>query len=122
MDNEARTLSGLNILAGIWLIIAPFVLNYASSGNKWQEVVFGAIIAILGVIRLAASNVAWPSWINLLAGIWIIIAPWAISNTTTAARWNEVIIGIMVAVLAWGSGAITVKSHHHGGQQPQAHV
>ncbi len=119
MDDSTRTLSGINVLAGFWLIIAPFVLNYASSGNKWQEVMCGAIIAILGIIRLAAPNVAWPSWINLLIGIWIIIATWAISGTTTAARWNEVIVGVVVAVLAWASGAITVNTHHH---EPHAHV
>lgn len=119
MENEARTLSGINVLAGIWLIVAPFVLNYASSGNKWQEVIFGAIIAILGLVRMAAPSVAWPSWANLLAGIWLIIAPWTISGTTTSARWNEVIVGIIVAALAWGSGAITANAHHH---EPHVHA
>lgn len=120
MEDQARTLSGINVLAGIWLIIAPFILQYNSTGNKWQEIIFGIIIAILGLVRLAAPNVSWPSWINLLIGIWMIIAPWTISNTTIGARWNEVVVGIIVAGLAWTSGAITLNSHH--GQQPQSHA
>jgi cytochrome c biogenesis protein CcdA len=122
MEAHARTLSGINVLAGIWLIIAPFILNYTSTGNKWQEVVFGIIIGILGIIRLGAPHLSWPSWINLLIGIWIIIAPWTISNTTTSARWNEVIVGIIVALLAWSSGAITITDNRHGTKHPQAHA
>lgn len=120
MESEARTLSGINVLAGIWLIIAPFILHYNSAGNKWQEIIFGIIVAILGLVRFVAPHISWPSWINLLIGLWMIISPWTIANTTTSARWNEVIVGIIVAVLAWTSGAITVNTHH--GEQPQPHA
>lgn len=112
MESQARTFSGINILAGIWLIISPFVLNYSSSGNKWQELVFGIIVAVLGVVRMVAPQMSWASWINTLIGLWLIIAPWAIANTTVAARWSEVITGIIVAVLAYSSGATTVNTHH----------
>ena len=109
MEGQVRTLSGLNVLAGIWLIIAPFVLHYGSSGNTWQEVVFGIIVGVLGIVRWAAPNLTWPSWTNLVIGIWLIIAPWVIPGTTAAARWNEAIVGIIVAILAYGSAEATLK-------------
>lgn len=114
MEGQARTLSGLNVLAGIWLIISPFVLHYSSTGNVWQEVIFGIVVGILGIVRLAAPNVSWPSWINLIIGLWMIIAPWTMA-TTNAAKWSEVITGIIIAALAYSSGLITVESHttHH---------
>lgn len=110
MENQARTLSGLNVIAGIWLIIAPFILNYNATGNVWQEVVFGIIVGILGLVRLGAPNVVWPSWLNLIIGLWLIVAPWVIPSTTIAARWNEVVVGIIVAILAFSSGAISLQS------------
>jgi len=115
MESQARTLSGLNVLAGIWLIISPFVLHYNSSGNVWQEVIFGIIVALLGIARMAAPSVTWPSWINLAIGLWMIVAPWTMA-TTTAARWSEVITGIIIAILAYSSAALTVQRHtttHH---------
>lgn len=119
MEDQARTASSINVVAGLWLIAAPFVLHYASAANKWQEVMFGIVIALLGLIRLDAPRMAWPSWINALIGIWLIVAPWIISNTTTSARWNEVIVGSIVAFLAWVSAAITVSMHHH---RPHVHA
>ncbi len=115
MKSKARTLSGINILAGIWLIIAPFVLNYDAMGNAWLEVVFGVIVAALGIMRLFAPRVAWPSWANMLVGLLLIVAPWVIYSTTVAVRWSEVVVGIIVAALAWESAAATSNyhSHHH---------
>ncbi len=115
MEDQTRTLSGINVLAGIWLIIAPFILSYNSSGNKWQEFIFGVIVTVLGIVRMAAPKISWPSWINMLVGIWLIIAPWAIAATTAAARWNEVVMGIIVAALAYNSATITTHNMHHSG-------
>lgn len=42
--SEVVGLSGLNVLAGIWLIIAPWVLVYGARDPKWNDVVFGAIV------------------------------------------------------------------------------
>ena len=112
MENAARTLSGLNVLAGIWLIVAPFVLNYSSTGNTWQEVVFGAIVIILGLVRMAAPHISWPNYINGIIGVWLIIAPWTLSGASTAARWNEVIVGIIVFLLALSSSSASVPTRH----------
>jgi len=115
MEDQARTLSGISVAAGLWLIIAPFILHYNSSGNMWQEIIFGSIVAIFSLIHLRTPRLSWPSWMNLLIGIWVIISSWVISGTTSGARWNQVIVGIIIAILAWTSGAVTSSSHrqHH---------
>lgn len=100
---EIRTTSIINILAGIWLVIAPFVLTYSSHVNMWQEVVFGSAVTIFALARLLVPSVTWPSWTNVLIGLWFVIAPWTFSGTTAAARWNEVVIGIIVAFLSYSS-------------------
>ena len=49
--NRSRTgvPSWLNFLIGIWLIIAPFVMHYMTMGQKWNSIVVGIIVALLGI-------------------------------------------------------------------------
>ncbi|HEX5506529.1 MAG TPA: SPW repeat protein [Thermomicrobiales bacterium] len=103
-----RAASGLNVLAGIWLIVAPWVLGYTSSEAHWNEVIFGIVVGILALIRFSAPlETVWLSWINFLVGVWLIIAPFALVYTTPRAYWNEVGIGILVLLLALWSALMT---------------
>jgi len=39
-------------------------------------------------------------WIFVLAGIWLIIAPFVLGySDTTSALWNDIVLGIVVAVV-----------------------
>lgn len=41
------------------------------------------------------------NWINLIAGLWLIFAPWLLGfSGTTYALWNSVILGLIVAIVA----------------------
>lgn len=47
-----RTLSWVNFVLGLWLIIAPFVLHYSTlSTAMWNSVLVGIVVAILAIIR-----------------------------------------------------------------------
>ena len=99
---------GLDILAGIWLIIAPFLLNYsARGGSTSNDIVVGVIILILSALQMrgAESQVTWPSWIATLLGLWLIIAPFSLGYAGgTAGEYNDIIVGIIVAVVSlWGA-------------------
>lgn len=92
--------SGLNVLAGIWLIIAPWVLGYVAGDPKWNDVVFGAIVGLLALLRLSGVYAtAWASGANLLIGIWLFIAAFWLDKSGTASA-NDIILGIIVFVLA----------------------
>jgi len=44
----------------------------------------------------------WPHWVNILAGIWLILAPFLLGyRSVMAARWNDMVIGVIVVVCAW---------------------
>ena len=103
--DDVMTASGLNILAGIWLIIAPFVLNYSNGDPYWNDIVFGAIVALIGLARVTgAQRASELSWINALIGVWIFISAFWLDDTGRAA-WNDVILGIIVFVLAIASAS-----------------
>lgn len=108
-----RTVSGIDILAGLWLVMAPFVLGYATVTNAlWNDVIMGIAIVLLAGSREFGEGyrVAWPSWIAALIGLWLIIAPFALGYSfITNAVWNDVIIGIAVAFLATWSALSTPR-------------
>lgn len=101
--DEVLTASGLNVLAGIWLIIAPFVLGYSDGDPYWNDIVFGAIIAVLALARVSgAYRMPELSWINALIGAWIFVSAFWLDDSARAS-WNDVILGIVVFVLAISS-------------------
>jgi hypothetical protein len=53
--HEIALLSALNVLAGAWLVIAPWVLGYWSSDPRWNDFACGAAVALLALIRLAGA-------------------------------------------------------------------
>jgi hypothetical protein len=95
--DDVRTAAGLNALAGIWLIIAPFVLGYGAN-VYWNDIVFGAIVLAVAIVRLAAPALRPISWLNVAIGIWLFVSAFWLDKTTTAS-WNDVILGIIVFIL-----------------------
>ena len=98
------TASGIDVLVGIWLAAAPFVLSYGERAASWNSVLVGGIVATLAATRvLGAYRAAFLSWINVGLGIWLIISPWLLGgggDDGGAIFWNNVIGGIVVATCA----------------------
>jgi hypothetical protein len=95
--------SGLNVLAGIWLIIAPFVLGYSGGDPYWNDIVFGATGGLIALARVAgAYRASWLSWLNALIGVWIFVSAFWLDATGTA-KTNDIILGAIVFVLAIAS-------------------
>jgi SPW repeat len=95
--------SGLNVIAGIWLIIAPFVLGYGGGDPYWNDIVFGAITGLIALARVAgAYRASWLSWLNALIGVWIFVSAFWLDATSTA-QTNDIVLGAIVFVLAIAS-------------------
>jgi hypothetical protein len=108
------TLSGLNLLAGIWLVVAPWVLGYSGADPRWNDWVFGAIVGILALVRITAGQRdSWLSWINALVGVWLFVAAFTIDQTS-AAQANDIVLGVIVFVLAVASAAATPQPGRRG--------
>ena len=84
--------SWVNILLGRWVTISPFVLGLSPKGI-WNNVVTGAVVGILAIIRWSMHQPGW-SWLNLVLGIWLVISPFVLF-LGTAAMWNNVILGVI---------------------------
>jgi uncharacterized membrane protein HdeD (DUF308 family) len=98
----------LGVLGGIWLIVAPFVLNYSGDNKLLYQDIIGGVVAILlfGYYALAAemANTSLVrqlvGGIAALGGIWLIVSPFVLNYTaTTNAMWNDIIAGAAFVVV-----------------------
>ena len=94
----------INLLVGIWLLIAPFALAAGGGAAAWtaNDVVLGILLIafswwILGALMPPVGT----AWFEILCGIWLIVAPFVLRyNTLHAATGNDVICGIIAIVVA----------------------
>lgn len=125
-DSRATLPSGLNFALAIWIIISPWVLNFAGGnaapnalgvnngywGMVWNLVISGAVILVFSGIRLWGSNtLSSLSWINAAIGVWIFISPWVFGDSNVSSiLWNCVICGAVVFLLGAWSALITDRA------------
>jgi hypothetical protein len=62
MAEVARPLRFINLLFGVWLIAAPWLLAGASPGATWNDVVVGVLVIGLSLPRGWRSNEHYGAW------------------------------------------------------------
>lgn len=118
--NQVKTASGLNLVAGLWLIVSPFVLGYTDLQQAmWNSLIVGVLVAIMAAARVAMpGHYPWMSWANVVLGIWLIASPFIYSypqgGEGETAMWNEIVMGIIVAGLGlWSASRTHAGSEIH---------
>ncbi|MHA6793801.1 SPW repeat domain-containing protein [Pseudonocardia bannensis] len=103
----------MTFLAGIWLVLAPFALNYMTGSGfdaSRNDLVIGATIALVAIVRtvVPVRSTALGT-VNVALGAWLIIAPSLLAYTAGAdaltPTWNDVLVGVIVLILA-AAGAL----------------
>jgi hypothetical protein len=107
----SRAASTLNVFAGIWLILSPWVL-----GASWPPVarfdtlLVGIAVLIVAVIRLTTPHTTVLSWINFLLGMWLLSSPFLLSfYVVSAAAANAMILGALIGPVSLGA-ALVIRS------------
>jgi hypothetical protein len=95
----------LGVVAGIWIMLSPWVFpghggGAASLARVLSESIAGAVIfagAALALQDLDPSE----EWAELVAGVWLFISPWALGYAGTGIPfWNATATGFVVALAA----------------------
>lgn len=101
--------SSVVFLAGIWLVIAPLILDYRATGEgfngRWNDTVIGVAIALLALVRMIVPLIsAQLSLINVVLGGWLIAAPFVLGYNdgpnSPRATWNDILVGLLVIAMA----------------------
>ena len=118
----AKTLSWLVVVLGAWEVIAPFILGAShNAGALWDAILLGiALIILAGWAALSNqfATVKTLSWIDVVLGAWLIVAPFIVGYASVAAAtWNDIIVGVLALLLSlWAAlvvpSAISGTSGH----------
>jgi hypothetical protein len=97
--SSVRWCDVVNLSLGALLFFSPWLFDL-STGAPWQTAsIVGILIAVLSIAALAAFAV-WEEWLNLMAGLALIVLPWLLGFQDSQAMTIDMVIGMIVAVLA----------------------
>ena len=94
--DQVRSLALVNVIAGVWLILSPWILGYTGADPSWNPIVSGVIVLMAAVARFASpAHSAARGVVNAVVGAWLFISGFWLSDSTQAT-WNVWIGGIVV--------------------------
>lgn len=103
--------SGINILAGIWLIAAVFVLCPAQPVIRWNDTIAGLLLITLASLRYVhPQHRFWMSWTNAFLGLWLTASPFILQCHHIASQVNDTTLGFVV----FAAGAISASVRSGG--------
>src|SRR3954466_9311052 len=98
--SNAKWCDVANLVLGAVLFLSPWIFGFDAGAASQNAYIAGIVIAVLAIAALAAFAV-WEEWLNLIVGLWTLIAPWVLGfHGNRTAMTVHVVIGIAVAVLA----------------------
>jgi hypothetical protein len=105
---QVRVASGLDVIAGLWLLVSAFIFRVGDVA-AWDLAIIGLIVAVLASVRwLGGYKPSWPSWVNSILGLWVMVSPWTLSRSLDHDLvWNSVITGFIIVTLAIWSALAT---------------
>ncbi len=103
LREQVRVVSGVNILVGVWLVLAPFALRFHQvEAAFWNSVIVGVVMAIVAMLRaFKPLRFQALSWASIVFGLWLLVSPFLLGfGTMIAPTLSHLLIGVIVTVLA----------------------
>ena len=101
-----RVLGLIDVVAGLWLLAAPFVLGYPHAYPHQRallnDLVIGALVSLLALLHLLQwNNARWASRVVLALGLWLLLAPVVFNyrldpTISSAAFVSDLATGIVI--------------------------
>jgi hypothetical protein len=97
----ARWQDWASFTLGMWLALSPWIMGYTEHESATGNAVFLGLALALGCHFEVAFDAEAPEWINLGAGLWLVMAPFILDfGSHNVATANSIAVGSLVAVLA----------------------
>ncbi len=95
----------INVVAGVWLFISPWVLGaYTSGWLTLSNALFGAMIAIFALAAVYRLMPVEELIVAVLAA-WIFVSPWVLQPASATLAWSNWIVGAVVVIASISSMA-----------------
>lgn len=85
------------VVTGVWLMCASAVLGYGGAAATSDRIAGPALAAIAFLAAFAITRGL--RWCNLVAGVWLVAAPWLL-NFPVDASVSSLVCGVGALVLA----------------------
>ena len=99
-------------LLGLWLAVSPWVAGYAVHPAATANAVFVGLGLSLGSHFQAALDECEGQWLNLAAGLWLVVAPFFLGFNDAVATATSLCVGTVVAVLAGSALSLSRQDAH----------
>lgn len=97
----ARWQEWASFALGLWLAVSPWVAHYAEHEAATANAVFLGLSLALGAHFQASLNAVRGGWLMLVAGLWLIAAPFALGfHTDPVPTATSISVGGFVVLLA----------------------
>ena len=97
--SSAKLCDVANLGLGMILFFSPWIFGLPHGAPCHTASVIGVFIAVSSIAALAAFAV-WEEWLNLIAGLALIVSPWLFGFQDSKAMSIDVMIGTFVVLLA----------------------
>lgn len=118
--DQIKYADALNIVVGIWLILAAFALGFTDvSTALWNSVIVGVAIIVISALRIFTESERWYwlSWVTFVLGLWLIASPFILGyDDQIRPMASNVFSGIAVVLLS----GFSALAHNVSGYPPES--
>jgi len=94
----------VSMVLGLWLMFSPSIWG-TSGAFADSDHLIGALVVTVAAISTAEVVRAF-RFLNLLFGLWLIVAPWMLQGVTFSGLWNDVVVGVLLFAVTWRRGTV----------------
>jgi hypothetical protein len=92
--------SSIELVIGLWLLFSPLALGFFSNSSASMVTILVATVVFFVSQLGIANQQPWEEWVNLIAAVILIAAPWVLGYASIAsATWNSVVCGGLLVLL-----------------------
>ena len=101
MTATARWQEWASFALGLWLAVSPWIVGYTEHEAATANAAFiGLTLALASHFEATFDQIS-AGWLNLGAGVWLVIAPFALGFASASVPTaNSIAVGTFVAALA----------------------
>lgn len=111
MTSGADRLSGLSLMACIWLFLSPWVVrpwHHLYAIDAWMV---GAVTLVILTSAMRPPRPPLSDIVAALLGAWMFVSPWVLDYTTALGpAWNSWIMGGIIFVLSAGAASMGLSA------------
>lgn len=100
-NRSDMTINIVNAVFGATLFAAPWLLGFGH--ETWAALnarLSGGVVVLLALLAAVRTH-DWEEWLNVIAGLWIMGAPWLLwFDDVPSARWAHVMTGFCIVAVA----------------------